>query len=283
MSSRLSAAVGEVVPLQAKFLDNGQPSDPYVLCSIKIYSQCVCDENLVTEIILPEPTDYDRNINNSPIYNDLIRRCRVGQDSGECGTDYSDIYTPGCFVFDLELCKDVFSSGVYHDVWCFIGNESELSSCTTNPTSYEQSDCQCQCNTFYVQESQWFVDDGLKNIRLGFEPLDRRFQQPEKRTLEVGITPLPLYDYDRNKIAPLIPRLSATISVFTQYGTCETIIDSEEMRIGLRQGSYRSNPYVLQYLLDTSRFIKGTYRYRVDVSLPNGETRSSPFFNLTIR
>lgn len=269
--------------LQAQFLDNGIPADPWQLCSIKIYRECVCEENLITETIFPEATDYDRGLSNSPIYNSLIRRCRQGESTGSCGTDFSDQYTPGCFVFDLELCKELFSAGVYHDVWCFIGNESELNGCLTDPTSWTQSDCQCQCNTFYVQESEWFVDDGLKNIRLGFEPLDSRFQQPEIRTMEIGMMPLPLYDYDRQKLSSVIPCMSATITVYTQYGTCETIIDAEAMSIGLRQGSYRSNPYVLQYKLDTMRFIKGTYRYRVTVGLPNGETRVSPPFNLTIR
>jgi hypothetical protein len=100
------------------------------------------------------------------------------------------------------------------------------------------------------------------------------------RTLEVGITPLPLYDYDYNKIAPIIPRLQAHINLYTNEN--EQLITNELMRIGIRQGTYRSNPFVLQYRLDTRRFLRGSYKYQIIIELPNGETRSSPYFNLQV-
>jgi len=287
-TSRLSGSVCNDIDLNVQFLQCGAPKDPYALKSIKIYACTVGQANLVTEIVLPCATDYDRDLSNEYIYGGLIRRCGNTVDPGLCGTDYVPVFTPGCFVFTMNLCPDLFKAGVYYDVWEFVGDP--CSPCfdetqSTEVTEYCESDnlqpVYSKCSKFFVSDQCWNMDDGLRKINLGFEPLEARFQQPEVRTLEIGLTPLPLYDYDVKKMASIIPSLDATITFMTSYQ--EILVDREKLCIGLRQGSYRSNPYVLQYLLDTNRFLKGTYKYRIDVKLPNGETRSSPYFNVAIR
>jgi hypothetical protein len=60
------------------------------------------------------------------------------------------------------------------------------------------------------------------------------------------------------------------------------MVDNELMDIGLRQGSYRSNPFVAKYLLDTGRFLSGTYDYFITTQLPDGQTLVSPKYTLTI-
>jgi len=293
---RLSGAVCDDIALNVQFLNNGSPADPAAICSVKIYKCSVNDENLVTQMVFPEPTDDDFDLSKEYIYDGMLKRCNDTSDPALCGTDKDPEFTPGCFILNLNLCPDVFDSGVYFDVWEFVGTAcnscegtdvtdvtdiTDITSVTESNICDDDSQLQSQCNKFYVNGRGWFVDDGLKNIRLGFEPLDKRFQQPEKRYLEVGLTPLPLYDYDSDKIRSILPSLSATITV--QTGCHELLIDSEPMKIGLRQGSFRSNPYVIKYLFDTNRFLKGTYQYRVDVQLPDGQTRSSPYFTVAIR
>lgn len=290
---RLSAAVCEDVSLNVQFLNNGVPTDPHRICSVKIYKCSVSESNLVTEIVFPEPMDDDYNLSNEFVYGGMLQRCGDKSEEALCGTDITPEFTPGCFKLVLNLCPDVFENGVYFDVWNFVGNvcdpcEDDVGTTdVTGLTDVTGSVCDddskliSQCNKFFVSSGGWLVDDGLKNIRLGFEALDKRFQQPEKRLLEVGMMPLPLYDYDYNKMQSIIPMLNATITITT--ACCEVLVDSEKMKIGLKQGSYRSNPFTLQYLLDTNRFLKGTYKYRIDVQLPDGQTRSSPYFTLAIR
>lgn len=282
--NRLDGTVCEDIALNAKFYNNGVPQDPAALCSIQIYKCSVSEENLLTVIDLPTPTAEDFDLSNEFIYGGLIQRCGDTAADPLCGTDPSSSFTPGCFILNLNLCPDLFGPGVYIDVWNFVGTSCDP--CGTDVTSVadlcaDESQIQSQCNKFFVNDRGWYVDDGLKNLRLGFEPLDKRFQQPEKRTLEVGLTPLPLYDYDVDKFAAWIPSMQGTITFMTACN--EILIDAEPMTIGLRQGSYRSNPFVMQYLLDTGRFLKGTYRYRVDIQLPDGQTRSSTLFTLAIR
>jgi len=284
---RLSGAVCEDIAINVQFLNSGVPADPSAICSVKIYKCSVSQENLVTEVVFPEPTDNDFDLSNEFVYGGMLQRCNDTSDPALCGTDVEPQFTPGCFVLNLNLCPDVFETGVYFDVWNFVGTAcdpcegTDVTSVTDASICADETQLQSQCNKFFVSDRGWFVDDGLKNIRLGFEPLDKRFQQPEKRYLEVGLTPLPLYDFDTDKIQAILPSLSATITI--QTACFELLVDAEPMKVGLRQGSYRSNPYILKYLLDTNRFLKGTYRYRVDVQLPDGQTRSSPYFTLAIR
>lgn len=283
--NRLSGAVCDSVALKTKFLNGGIPTDPAALCSVQIYKCSVTSENLVTEIVFPSPTTDDFDLSNEYIYGGAIRRCGDTADDPLCGTDAVPQFTPGCFVLELELCPDLFTPGVYFDVWNFVGTVCDpcIGTDVTDVTDLcaDESNIQSQCNKFFVNDRGWFITDCLKTIDLGFEPLDKRFQQPEKRFLEVGLTPLPLYDFNVDQMNAIIPALQGTITILTQY--CEVLVDSAPMEIGLRNGSYRSNPYVLKYLLDSSSFLKGTYQYRVDVQLPDGQTRSSTLFTLAIR
>ena len=287
MRTRLSAYTGSTVSLNAQFLQGGVAKDPLAIRAIRIYRGSVCKANLVQEIILPTP-DESSTEGEFP-YDGALYRTRISEDIGPCGTEPNDEFIPGKFTHNLDLCADIYCPGVYYDVWCFIGCEEVAlrRGCGDEDVTIADIDWDdeslwtCQCGKFYVSPCGWSMDDELYNLRLGFEPLDSRFQKPEVRTLEVGLMPLPLYDYNYQKIAPLIPMLEATIDIETQH--CETIVFQDPMSTGLRQGSYRSNPYVLRYLVDTNKYLKGTYNYIVTVKLPNGETRSSPKFTLAIR
>jgi hypothetical protein len=156
----------------------------------------------------------------------------------------------------------------------------------TNPTEGALDDAYTQqllskcCHRFWVYPDQWFCGDSLQTVRFGFEPLDQKFYQPECRPLEVGLMPLPLYDYNKGLVDPLIPFLSATITIETPHR--EVLVSKAPMTIGLRQGSYRTNPWVLKYNLDTSSYLKGTYNYRVLIQLPDGTSRASKSFVFTV-
>jgi hypothetical protein len=172
---------------------------------------------------------------------------------------------------------------VYVDKWWFIGDEL-IASTGSELDLDDETLWDSQCNEFFlVPSNSWYLDDGLIVPRLGFEALDKDFVRSEIRSLEVGLMPLPLYDYDYNRIAPIMAYLTATITIETL--NCETIVDAAPMTMGLRQGTHRSNPFTLRYLLDTtqSEFRRGSYRYKVNVQLPNGETRVSPPLQFTIR
>jgi hypothetical protein len=92
--------------------------------------------------------------------------------------------------------------------------------------------------------------------------------------------PLPLYDNDFNLNMPIIPNLDGFITIET--GNKETIVEDAPMEMKIRQGSYRSNPFVLSYLLDTTDYLIGTYSYRVKVDMPDGTSRVSKDFNFTV-
>jgi len=122
----------------------------------------------------------------------------------------------------------------------------------------------------------------LYTYDFGFDPLDRDITKPEKRSIEIGIMPLPLYDFDYNRVAPLMAHLTATITISTMNH--ETLVDGAAMTMGLRHGAHRVNPFVARYLVDSSTAVyrKGTYRYFVSLALPNGETRNSPYFTFSV-
>jgi hypothetical protein len=185
-----------------------------------------------------------------------------------------------------SIPNDFLTPDVYFDLWYYypdnpcgeLGTEDD-SACDIDNVVYKDLLLK-SCHRFWVYPDEWFNSDCLQTVRFGFEPLDQRFNKPEIRPLEIGLMPLPLYDYNFNLINPLIPFLKPTISIETQY--CELLVDDMPARIGIRQGSYRSNPWVVQYDLNTSDFLKGTYRYWLKLSLPDGSTRVSRKFILTI-
>ena len=79
---------------------------------------------------------------------------------------------------------------------------------------------------------------------------------------------------------PLIPFLEPTMTIWSDGN--EIIHQEIPAEIKLRQGSFRSNPWVVSLMLDTCKFLKGTYRYRVSVGLPDGSSRVSGDFFFTI-
>jgi hypothetical protein len=181
----------------------------------------------------------------------------------------------GQFYLDWDVPDDVQADS-YIDDWEFVGDTLAVTD-IDDETLWSST-----CGRFFIIDSNtWHGDDGLITKRFGFEALDKNFTKGEIRPLEVGIMPLPLYDYDWNKIVPLIPYLQATITIETL--NCERIVENGAMELALRQGSYRTNPFVAKYLLDTTTtFLIGTYRYWIKFTLPNGEVRMSNKLHFSI-
>jgi len=270
---RISGRIGSQIDLNVTYYKSGIPTDPFAIRRISIYKSAVATENLIVQIPIVSVCDPNYP---APITREI--------DSG--GNIKNGVFH---MIWNVS-CTDIQVPDIFFDVWEYMTVCPENAGSTGGSFSCSNSDIeqilddetrwQRVCNEFWLYPDSIFADSGLENIRLGFEPLDIKFYQPEVRTLEIGIMPLPLYDFNYNKIAPIIPHLRGTISVYTE--NCELIIDHEPMKIGLRQGTYRSNPFVLQYALNTTRFLKGTYRYRVELLLPNGESRASPDFYLQV-
>jgi hypothetical protein len=271
--NRISGRVGNIVNLDTVFYHNGVPEDPYAIRRIDIYKTAVKDENLEAQVIIPPPDD--------PNYPVPIERMTAADGS----------ILAGHFSLPFEVPTDFVAPEIYFDVWRFLGSDPGG---TIGVDEDDESLWISQCNRFWVYPDGWYIDDELVTIRIGFEALDKHFRKPEIRNLEVGLVPLPLYDFDYNRIIPLIPQLQARIHIETENG--EVIVGSPATgcdgqpcpadgsegdntegiaRIGLRQGSYRTNPFVVQYLIDTNQFLIGTYKYRIILTLPNGETRVS--------
>jgi len=261
---RISGRVGSTIDLNVTFLINGVPADPFAIRRVSIYKTAVTDENLIAQIPIVSP-------------------CETGYPAPISQEYVGTTPQPGVYHLYWDVpCTGISVPDIFFDVWEYMTICPDSSG--TDPCSPEiinnEDLWQRQCNEFWLYPDGTYVDSGLETIRLGFEAMDSKFHQPERRTLEVGIMPMPLYDFDYNLVAPIIPFLTATFTLFTD--NCEVLIDAEPMKIGLRQGTYRSNPFVLQYLFDTTRVLRGTYRYRVDLCLPNGETRSSPDLHLQV-
>jgi hypothetical protein len=298
---RVSGRLGNLIDLNITFYRDGVPADPFAIRRVEIYRAAVKKENRVAAFEIIDVMN--------PSYPNPLSRELVDGQLGKCGTVPPTAFKPGVF----HLLWDVPKSGIpcpdiFFDVWSFIPTnpggllpESALTSPDREFTSPIGTDADLHpipgenvndqieddeslyqrcCQKFWLYDDGFFCDAGLENFRIGFEPIDEKFQQPEVRTLEVGLTPLPLFDFDYNYVAPIIPQLKATFTLMTD--NCETLIAAEPMTIGLRQGTYRNNPFVLRYLFDTSKILKGSYKYQVAVQLPNGETRISPKFALMV-
>jgi len=250
--SRISGRVGGTVILGTTYYRNGIAQNPYAITEIKIYKQSVTDGNLKMVIPLdhPESSSYP-----SPLIT------------------YPD--RPGYYELPLDIPLDFESPNVYIDSWSFVADNPGTTSEIGNTEIWVT-----KCNKFWIIPDDWYVDDGLLVNRIGFEPLDVKFRSGETRWLEVGLMPLPLYDYDHCRIVPLIPFFEPTISVRTK--NCEALVDSMPMTMGLRQGTYRSNPFVCKYLLNTSMFLIGTYEYNITIRLPDGQTIVSPTYTFTV-
>lgn len=261
--TRISGLTGHTTALNVTFYLNGVPTDPFAVRRVDIYEGSEKPENLVAQIpvVLPSDVDYP-----SPLVKPL-------NGSGDP--------LPGAFTLLFDVPSDFAAPSAYIDVWRFIGTDPGTGS---DSDLDDESFWKSQCNRFFIfsggLSGGFYIDDGLVVPRFGFEAIDKTFRKPEVRTLEVGIIPLPLYDFDFNRIAPIIPQLRATITVMTD--NCETLVDSAPCTIGIRQGSYRTHPFTIQYKLDTNLFLVGTYIYQITIALPNGETRVSEQLRMTI-
>lgn len=270
---RISARRGQVVDLNVDFLHNGVLTDPYAIRYVEIYKTQVLPHNLVSLIPISDISD---DLYPAPLCRDYVDSSDVVSTSSD--SDASIV--SGTFHLPYLVPSDAAVPDVYFDVWYYYATDPcDGATCDLSDADTEASLLKC-CHRFWVYPESWFCDDKLQTIRFGFEPLDQRFQQPEFRPLEVGLMPLPLYDYNFNLVSPIIPFLLPTITITTQR--CELLVDNAECRIGIRQGSYRSNPFVIQYDLDTTLFLKGTYQYYITLQLPNGSTRVSRKFILVI-
>lgn len=259
--TRISARKGSYVRLNVAFYANGLPSDPHAIRRIDIYQNKVDDDNLVAQIDVLEPDETGYPL---PLVQEL---------------DSNGDPLPGRYYYDLLVPDDFVAPDSYIDQWWFIGDELVDGTTPIDYTDETLWDSQC-FKWWLTRSSTWYGDDELITPRFEFQQLDKNLTKPEIRTIEVGIIPVPRYDYDYNRIAPLMASLDATITIETINS--ETVINEAQCTIGLRQGSIRDNPFVIRYRINSGSFIIGTYKYWVTLTLPNGETRSSPAFFLSI-
>lgn len=283
---RISARRGNTVRLNMSFYRNGVLTDPYAIRKVEIYKNKINAANKVAEFLVGSPCE------ETAAYPSPVDYLTETVPAGNCGTEEVEgSPIAGRYYLDWDIPDDAESPCVYFDVWTYL----PVNPCTLDDfegSTYCDGDCpdltssafddlllSC-CNRFWVYPDGWYCDDELQTIRFGFEPLDQKFNLPELRPLEIGITPLPLYDYNFNLVQQLLPMITATIRIQTQHK--EVIVQDEQMTMGLRQGSYRNSPFVLKYTLDTTNFLIGTYEYRITIHLPNGTTRTSNDFILTV-
>lgn len=270
---RISARKGQLVDLNVDFLRNGELTDPYAIRYIEIYKSQVLPHNLVATIPIVDPVDINYP---SPLCMDMNDAY-----TGQCGTEYNGSQPiAGKYHLPFTVPTDFSAPDIYFDVWYYYPEDPcNGQTCDLDSDEVVNSLQKC-CNRFWLYPDGWFCNDGLQTVRFGFEPLDNRFHYPEVRPLEVGLMPLPLYDYNFNLVNPMLPFIRPKIVIDTIHN--ELIVDNDDCTIGIRHGSYRSNPWVVKYQLDTSLFLKGTYRYQIILNLPDGTTRVSRKFNFTI-
>ena len=277
--NRISARRNNEVALDVTFLQGGQRADPYAIYRVEIYRGSVAAENIVDSIEMASPcaTDYPAPLVRQP---DPVAAPGICPTPPDCDSVTDSVSDPSTGRFRLlwEVPADAVVPDVYFDLWYYFGTDPSGSD-GCDLSAYE-ADLLSQCNRFWVYPENWYVDGGLETIRFGFEPLDVKFKKPEMRPLEVGMMPLPLYDYNYNLVAPLIPYLSPTISIWTENN--EVVTSNAVCTMKLRQGAFRSNPWVISYMLNTCNFFMGTFRYRVKVQLPDGTTRVSGDFYFTV-
>lgn len=247
--SRINGRLGQVVNLNMKMLRNGIPTSPYGLREINIYRSFVRAENIVATISFPDPS--------STLYPFPATEISTGE-----------------FIVPFVVPETFVPCDVYYDVWSFLGQDPGTAG-IDDPSFWIS-----QVGQFNIVDDTWIVDEELYTLRLGFEPLDKRLRRGELRTIEVAIHPLPMYDYDYNVLAPIIPQLSPSITIHTAYD--ELIVQDAPCKIGIRQGRNRNSPYVIQCYIDTRTLVRGLYQYTVKVNVGNNII-ISPRFNFTIQ
>lgn len=231
---RVSGRVGEIVALNMNFYHNRVLSSPFAIRRIDIFRASLKPEDLVAQVVFPSPVETAYPAPGIEI-------------------------NPGMFEVNFAVPETFVPNDAYFDVWYFIGEDP-------GTAGFDNENLwNFQTGQFWLFDDVWVSDDELLSKRLGFEPLDKKFKRGEIRNLEIGIHPLPKYDYDFNKIAPIIPQLSPSITVWTIHD--ELLLSDVPCKIGVRQGHHRNSPFVIQCLLDTRTLIRGTYRYVVKVNI----------------
>lgn len=248
---RISGKIGDVIGLNVTFYKNGSPQLPFALRRIDIFKDSLAASNKVAEIIIPYPTDASYP---SPI------------EFGDANSDGN--ITTGEVILYWDVPLDL-TPGLYFDVWYFIPTDPGSDGNLDDETIWQKC-----CNKFWLYEGGFYCSDNLESIQFAFEPLSVRFRKPENRYFEVGVMPTPLYDFDQDAFFPAFLKSTATITIQTL--NCEILVQDAPMTIGLRQGHYRSNPFVYKYLLDSTDFLVGTYKARITSNLPDGTVIVSP-------
>lgn len=250
---RIAGRAGRTVRLNMCFLHNGVKEDPFAIRQIDIYKGFIRPGQLVGQILIPPPDD--------PLYPfPLINDTGAGQ--------YEALFA---------IPEDFAVDDVYLDVWNFLPEDPGTAGVD------EEGLWLSQKGQFWVLDDVWIVDDELQTKRLGFEPLDKKLRRGEIRTIEVGLHPLPKYDFDYNKFAPAIAQLKPTITVTTTQKELIAGLVDAPCNIGVRQGSHKNSPFVVQCLIDTRLLLRGTYRYRIKIPLSDNSIVVSEEFSFTVQ
>lgn len=276
---RISGRRGQVSNLDVTFFRGGVPTAPFAIRKVEIYKTQVLPHNLVATYPVVDPSD--------GLYPSPVEYVTEVTPAGACGTDpVEGSIVAGKYILPFDVPNDLAVPDVYYDVWYYYADDPRGELGTDDPfdadldsEDYEPLLLSC-CHRFWLYPDEWFCADALQSVNFGFEPLNQKFYSPEVKPLEVGLMPLPLYDYNFNLVNPMIPFINGTITIETVNH--EKLVDNAPMTIGLRQGSYRVNPWVMRYNVDTTDFLKGTYRYRIMLNMPDGTSRVSPTYYLTV-
>lgn len=254
---RISGIVGHDISLEMQFFLNGVKADPYCIKRIDIYRASVATENKIAEILI---SDCGSSSYPSPL-------TRFANPTASGGGLIAGAYT-----YLWTVPRGLQVPDKYYDVWRYIGTDPEETTSVSDDDESDEDQWQYNCGEFWLYPSSWYADDLLENLTYDFEPVSLNFRKGEYRPIEVGIIPTPLYNYNYNLSMKIIPHLSPTISIWTLNN--EAIVEDAPMEIGLREGYYYDHPFVLRYNLDLSdsTFHIATYKYRVKVVLPNGNT-----------
>jgi len=250
---RISGLVGHDISLEMQFYLRGVQAEPYCIRRIDIYRSSIADENKVAEIII---ADCGSSSYPSPL-------TQLISSTGGTAID-------GAYTYIWSIPSGSTAPEIYYDVWRYIGNDPAHTTSPTDDDIIDESLWEYNCGKFWVYPSDWYADDLLETVKYDFEPLDERFRKNEIRSLEVSVIPLPLYDYNYNKTTKIIPHLYPKITILTIHN--ELIVENQPMEIGLISGSYYDSPFVFRYLLNLQNYYIGTYKYRISITLPNGET-----------
>lgn len=289
---RIGARNSRLVDLNVDFYNHGKLDDPFWIKKVEIYKCSVAPHNLQAVIVMPEPTDV-----NYPL---PICQEKTTITYSDCGTgDYEIVPVVGKYHLPFLVPHDYKSPEVYIDVWYYYPTnpcnidlypeqcppEVGITELTGDGCDYTDPDLEhllktC-CHRFWVYPDAWMCDDGLQTVEFTYEPKSVRFNYPEKRNLEVGLIPMPMYNYNRALVESLVPYINAFITIGTQHH--EYIVRDCKMELGFRQGQYSSNPWSLKYSIDTNKFLKGSYWYQVKLELPDGSSRVSNKFWIEIR